>query len=442
MIARIILLLFAIFSAQSAWRGIGRNLAFPEAPSELSVSELQRLGRTAPLWVRITGAVPFDGTCLTTTWGDGDEHISGDQLYVPLVTEEQAQALREGLTTTVPTFVEYDSCGGQQDKRSVQGVIEETGPSDLSGAEAQKQLTLLHIKVAPDPIIIHSQGVPESLTGNVFLLLLSFLAGICALVPFIKRYNWPKERDLEGKNIEEMARLLYPLIRLYDEPSKPLEEDMRLATAPGREELVIARVNGSDNRKRPILAVFTNKRYVLYRTHAQWGLRVLGLIGRLLDKIPVVGGILSMLIEPVAETYELMFIPRDRLCREAMGYDDAELLEGRVPWKTVCNLGWGEVVERSKSVSVRKAFWSDKLVVEFLPRRISGLLRVPTDFGVEQVSVRLALERLVEILEPRLIELGCAVQGGKKIEVDLEFAGAFKRTPDGAPVVATACGHA
>lgn len=170
--------------------------------------------------------------------------------------------------------------------------------------------------------------------------------------------------------------------------------------------------------------MLTNRRYILYRTRAQWVLRALEVIERSIAKVPVLGDLLSFLVAPFAESYELVTCSRDRLYDETMGFADEAVLAGQVPWTKRVDLRWEEVAREFGSVSGKKSFWSGKFEVDLFPRKLRRFFRAPPGFAVEHLAVRAAATHLLAIFEKRLADLGCQVERKEtSFEIELPTQG-------------------
>lgn len=407
MIPRILLLILAWFTLNGAVRGFKVNAAYPREPAKVTVDQLQAAGQNPPLFVLVNEVTPADGVCLTTTYEKDEQKLPIDHLYVPLVTKAQAESIEAGTPTNVPTFVEYDDCVSQRTETSVQGVIEAVG-TDLDQT-VKEEFKKSGVVVTDHPVILHEQYAPTSVGGNVLALIIGLGATVAGLVPFFKRNKWPKEATLADKNTAEVLAALYPVLKVHGDVTNENLHDLIRAAKDTSREFVLLRINAIDSSGHPAHAVLTNRRYLLFRTKRQWFLSVLKVFDRMLDKVPF-GGLLGLMLEPFGETYEVLISPRHQVNREAMGYKDDELIGGTLPWKKICDLSLAEVVNRSKSIGIKKGMWSETLKVEFAPRKLLKFLSTPSDFEIEPSSARVAIGRLVSIFSKEFAWLKQSVE--------------------------------
>lgn len=272
---------------------------------------------------------------------------------------------------------------------------------------------------------IFERAVEDPLPAVVSLLLLAtaLFLGFVGMAPFFRRRTRPSPAELRDAPIQEMLDSLFPLVAIGERVGgrSPLLPPARKAGP----EVVLLKVNGEDTSRRAVLAVLTNRRYLIYRTRRQWPQILLSATKNLIGKAPF-GDVMLILLRPFGETWEMLFAPGDRRLRKVMARPDSELLSGAVPWRKASDLTIAEVVERAESVSLKPTFWSRGYKIEFMPRTLRGLLKTPPDLVVREEDIEPVLSRLVDFFEPDLIEAGCAIERGEgRVMIDLRAAGAF-----------------
>jgi hypothetical protein len=283
-------------------------------------------------------------------------------------------------------------------------------------------LGLFGVKAALTELLFPSEPVPAPAV-LILITLFSLLAIAAALIPFFGGKNWPAEKDVEGKTPSEIFRALYPILSAHLRGRKTAA-DALIQASRAPEEIILLRLNCEDSFKRPALAVLTNRRYILYRMQSQWVLRALKQIEWSIAKVPVFGDLLSMLVAPFAESYELITCPRDKLYEETMGFADEAVLAGRVRWTKRVDLHWEEVALEFGSVSGKKSVWSGKFEVDLFPRKLRRFFRAPPGFAVEHLAVRVAATHFLAIFEKRLTDLGCQVKRKEtSFEIELPSQG-------------------
>jgi hypothetical protein len=435
MIPRILLFFVALLGVHQAMRGFQINQTFPDEPAEITVNQFQMLGDNAPAFIHIADVPPQYWVCLTETRKKGGEDFQTKRLYVSLVTAAQRSKINRGVATTIPTFVEYDSCDDEQKRAgrtSVRGVVKPMGSSGL-GQEVTQAFRKYGVVVGDRPTVLHEQYAPTSEAGNSLILLVSILGFAASILPFFKREKWPDEDGLAHKDNAEVLSALYPALSVHDRADNESLNELARMVKDNTEERVILRINCEDSSKKPTLAVLTNRRFLLYRTKRQWFLSILKLVDALLDKVPF-GGIAGMMLEPFGESYEVLVTPKHAVFRETMGYHDREIIAGTVPWHKVCDMSLGDIVAASRSIGIKKAFWPNRLKVEFTPRKLTAIFRIPPDFEIRPVAVRVAAVRLLELFKAEFPHLEYAVDSKSgNIEIELEHVRPEAISGHGAP---------
>jgi hypothetical protein len=401
MIARAILLLVAWLGITTAIDGLKINSRYSGEPDAVSMSQIQTPGQITPSFVRVIDASVGGGVCLTETWSKDDEKTSSTSLYVPLMDAAQADLLSQGKPVIVNVFTKYANCEKAPLGSQVQGILS----SDSVDTEVRDKFKEGNIIVGEHTLLIDPQYSPRSSGINILILSLSVFAGIAGVVPFFKREKWPKEKDLAGLPLPEMLAALHPALKVPVDTGSQLEGSLQSV-----EEVVLLKVNCVNTSKRPSFAILTNRRYLLYRTNIQLGLILLKILGSLLDKIPVFGGLVGMLVEPFQESYEILLSPEERRFHETMGYEDRDLLSGKVPWHKSCEIAVTEIPKRASAITIKKNFWSRGFKVAFMPLTTKGLFKTPPDFIVLQETELLLIRELIGIWEPTLAAHGCAVK--------------------------------
>jgi hypothetical protein len=401
MIARALLLLVAWMGITAAIDGLKINSRYSGEPDAVSMSQIQTAGQITPSFVRVTDANVGDAVCLTETWSKDDEKTTSTSLYVPLMDAVQADLLSRGKPVIVNVFTKYANCEKASLGSPVQGILS----SDSVDTEVRDKFKESNIIVGEHALLIDPQYAPRSSGSNILILSLSVFAGIAGIVPFFKREKWPKEKDLARLSLPEMLAALHPAFKVPVDTVSRLEGSLQ-----NTEEVILLKVNCVNTSKRPSFAILTNKRYLLYRTNIQFGLILLKILGSLLDKIPVFGGFVGMLVEPFQESYEILLSPEERRFHETMGYEDRDILAGNVPWHKSCEIAVSEIPRRASAITIKKNFWSRGFKVAFMPLSTKGLFRTPSDFIVLQESALFPIRKLIEIWEPALATHNCTVK--------------------------------
>lgn len=272
---------------------------------------------------------------------------------------------------------------------------------------------------------IFDRAVEDPLPVVVSLLLLAtaLFLGFVGIAPFFRRPTHPSPAELRDAPIEEMLQSLFPLLAIGERIGG--RSPLLPPAGKAGPEVVLLKMNGEDTSRRAVLAVLTNRRYLLYRTRRQWLQILLSATKNLIGKAPF-GDMMLILLKPFGETREMLFAPEDRRLRKVMARSDSELLSGAVPWRKASDLTIAQVVERTESVSLKPTFWSRGYKIEFMPRTFRDLLKMPPDLVVREECIELVLSRLVGFFEPDLIEAGCPIKRDEdRIMIDFRSAGAF-----------------
>ena len=418
MIARLFLLLVAWIGISTAIDGLKINSRYSGEPDSVSMSEAEALGQATPRFVHITDATVGDGISLTETWSKGEEKTSSTYLYLPLMDATQSDSLAQGKPVIVNIFTKYADGTPTPSVSPVQGILS----SDSIDSQVRDKFKESNIIVADHPLLIDPKYAPPSLGSNILILILSLVAGLAGVVPFFKRERWPKEKELEKIPLAEMLAAMHPALKVPLDTGLKLEEGLQ-----SQEEVVLLKVNCINTSQRPSFAILTNRRYLLYRTNIQVGLILLKALGSALDKIPVFGGLVSMLVEPFQESYEMLLSPEERRFHETMGYEDRALLTGKVPWHKSCEVKLADIPATAKSITIEKRFWSRGFKVVFMPLALKGLFKTPSDFIVLQQCELVPIVKLVSALEPTLAAHGCIVkQEEGKISISWETSARLK----------------
>lgn len=413
MIARILLLIVAWVGITYAVDGLKINARYSGEPDSLSMSQLESPALTVPAFVHITDASPSDGVCLTETMSKDDKSTSSNYLYVPLMDSTQRDLYSQGKPVTIKAFSKSDGCA--QAPTLIQGILSSDTSIDDVVRNKFKESNIL---VDNNPLILKPQYAPNSSASNILVLLLSLLAAVAAIVPFFKRDKWPKEKQLKELPLPDVLAALYPALKVENNLAQTLEKDRQTAVDPNEPEVVLLKLNCVNTAKRPSFAIFTNKRYLLYRTKIQFGLVLLKATESALDKIPVVGGLASMMVKPFEESYEVILAPEDPRFHETMGYEDSALLAGKVPWHKTCEVALADLPRTVRSVEIKKSVWSRGLKVVFMPHSLKGLFKTPSGFTVLQDGQFVAVVKLVEALGPTLTNQRLMVkQDEGKVEI-------------------------
>ena len=415
MIARILLLIVAWFGFTYAVDGLKINARYSGAPDSFSLSQLESPVLTMPAFVHITDANLSLGVCQTETMSKDDKTTSSRFLYVPLMDPMQLELYSQGKPVKIKVLSRSDDC--DKAPTLMQGILSSEESID---DEIRDKFNKSNIFIDNNPLILTPQYAPASSGSNILILLLSLLAAIAAIVPFFKRDKWPKEKQLKGMPLPEVLAALYPALKVEDNLARALEKGRPSFVDPEEPEVVLLKLNCVNAAKRPSFAIFINKRYLLYRTKIQFGLILLKATGSALDKIPVVGGLVSMMVEPFEESYEVILAPEDPRFHETMGYENSALLAGKVPWHKTCDIALADLPKTVKSVVIKKRTWSGGLGVLFMPHSLKGIFIAPSNFNILQDGQFVAVLKLIECLGSTIANQGLMVkQDEGKVEISL-----------------------
>ena len=249
-------------------------MAFSADPIVLSADALNSRRAPLPRFIRIENTYAADGVCYSLH--DKEKNRTEElYYYVPVLDSAQAASLAQGVDIVVNTFVRHLGCNVSAIQGSVQGVVLS---SSYVEPEVRSAFKGSHVLMADEPSIIDQRYAPTSIGTNVLFMLLGTFAGICGLVPFFKRDRWPRAKELVNSNVVETLGALFPIMKVIERDDMDLVTSLKAYTAEEHKEVVLAKINCEDIAKSPSFAVFTNKRYILFRTQYQFGLRVLKLI--------------------------------------------------------------------------------------------------------------------------------------------------------------------
>jgi len=272
--------------------------------------------------------------------------------------------------------------------------------------------------VGSNPVVLESEKTPTSELLNVLFLVLSVIMALAAIIPFFKRNKWPKEKELEEMEHPEMLAAMHPGLHVPADLLPSLAAGLPNATDPSQPEVVLLKINCWNNAKHPSFAVVTNKRYLLYRTNLQLGLSILKGIAKLIDKIPVFGSFVSMLVEPFIESYEIVLSPELPRFHKNMDHDHHEILSGNVHWHKHCDVALADIPKMAKALSIKRSGWSGLARVVFLPHSLKGIFATPKDFIIPEYCEFVVLHKLLELFGPTFALHGCTVTKEKhKIEI-------------------------
>lgn len=272
-------------------------------------------------------------------------------------------------------------------------------------------------------ILPRAQEDPFPVALSLPMLAMALFLAFVGAAPFFRRRTRPSPAELRDAPMQHMLQSLFPLLAIGELSGG--RSPLLAAARKAGPEVVLLKVNGEDPARRAVLAVLTNRRYLIYRTRRQWPQTILAATKSLVGKAPL-GDLMLILFEPFGETYEMLFAPEERRLRKVMARPDSELLSGAVPWRKASDLTIAEVVERAESVSLKPTFWSGGHKIEFMPRTLRRLLKTPPDLVVREEDIEPILSRLVDFFEPDLVKAGCTIKRGKgRVMIDLRVAGAF-----------------
>jgi len=420
MIGRAILALFAAVIVTSGISDMGIARRASQTPKIFAPSDVGKIDPAVTPFVQIDGIVPADGICVYRP-GDRPNSIRIDEnVYYPILTAAQAARISRRQPVTISAVVRFEGCQQKDLSSSITGVVSRDRsqiPAVYSNGLAKDKLSL-----ASDVLILEQRGVPPSTMSGIGeiaggLALLPFV-----VVPFFSRRRKFDEKKLAAADLAGALEELRPLVSCSPVLLGPSIQNVHLMTGDAK-EIVLLLVN-CNVENIPSIMVITNTRLLIFRTKS----KTLPMIGRTISKLLDKGaemvpgaGLVLLALDPFFETFDVLFVREERGWRENLGFEDAEILEGRVPWKKLSDFRFAELPVTVRSISASKDWLYRSATVRFHARSLKKVLSLPKDMEIPDVAVLPVVNRLIGEIAPILLAAGCKVLTDKPKTLNLEL---------------------
>lgn len=408
MIERLVLGAIAAFGIWASIDGMDIASREGDTPTEIAAADLQAKGDSAARFVRIPHLINAVSICNESWLEDSSKEktTSTFENYVPVLSEKQVLDAADGKEVTTNAIAIYSKCDPLPESGDFIG-LRDAGVQDI-GDDLRVKFATSKVIVAKDAVVVRQGARPASITANIVFLALFAFALFCSVAPFFDREKWPTNEDLDHKDDTESLDAMFPILKTYKSLGETSLSEIADRLSDEKED-VLFKLNCEADR-RPCLMVATDRRLILYRVQFQIVLRILSVIEQLFDKVPVVGGFISMLVTPFADTYRMFTAKDSKIYRQTMAYDDTELVSGKVPWKKRFDIPWSEIAANHQQVAAKKGVWSGDLKIEFMPRKLRQIFRKTPDVLVKHDVVLRALCIMAHTVAQPLERLGAKVE--------------------------------
>lgn len=379
----IILIAAGVIIVTSASR-IPAAYNFDPAKVKVSPEDLDASVRKGADYLRVdlspTGSVtlcrdaPFDG-------GDSDLKVP-TRFSVPLTRAQQAargkgELIRANYVLSAPCSSELS--------RGFGGAVARDGLAlEPSVVEAFRQLG---VAVSPGATLIREEA-PPSAWGEFAAVLFGIFLGGCALVSLLPGPPPLGAEAAERLTTAQLFAALHPVARLGE-----------TSDSSDSSERVLAVFNCRFPIRRGV-AVCTTRRLLIYRYHGLWWMKGVSLLQQLLEKIPVAGGMLTKMLDPIVEAAERIFRTRERMYIRAMAVSDDRLLGSDVPWRLTTDIEWTTLLVELEAVRLPGGRFNRIVAIG---RGLLGRASVPP-IAFDEPEVKLGIDRLIADFRPVLAQ--------------------------------------
>jgi len=410
MIGRLLLGLFAVSILVSGFSDIKTSGRAGRTATAFSSDHVGEIDPKASPFVQINDIQPSDAVCLYTVNKDEPEGIkTGETTYAPILTAAQVEAASDGKPVVATAVIKLDGCEeGSAPKDVPSSVIglASRGQSDVP-VEISNELAKDKISFSPDVLVVEQRDKPPTAGGGAGKIATALALFAVAVIPFFGARRRLDERRVSGGALATVIKDVRPLISCSPDVLAPAE--LQESFLNGGVERILLKVNGSVGGI-PSLLIITNRRLLIYRTQSNVLPTIGRVVSRLLDtgaeKVPG-GGLVMLAIEPFFETFDVLFLREEAGWRENLGFEDAEILQGSVPWKKLSDVELVDLPKAVKSVWIGKDWLLRSASVRFYPRSLGKLFSLPKDFDLSDFVGVTAINRIAAELQPLLTAAGC-----------------------------------